>query len=143
MTVQTVAIAPKVEKTPVVRRPITGDELYRMTGIGPSELVRVDVAYMSHERFQQVQSHSYLDVAPELIVEVMSSDDTWTQIQEKLAEYFAIDVKVIWVVDPKLKQIHSYRALDDVQIYRFDDELTCEEILPDFVLPLREIFDDV
>ena len=51
------------------------------------------------ERFAQVQSDSYLDVAPELIVEILSPPDAWSELQTKLAEYFAIDVKLVWVVD--------------------------------------------
>ncbi|MCB0141654.1 MAG: Uma2 family endonuclease [Caldilineaceae bacterium] len=51
------------------------------------------------ERFAQVQSDSYLDVAPELIVEILSPSDAWSELQTKLAEYFAIDVKLVWVVD--------------------------------------------
>lgn len=196
MTVQPVPSTLLRSDAPPIRRLITGEELYRMTGIGPCELVRgeivermptgylhgnveslivtslniylrqnklgktfvcetgvytsrepdtvrgFDVAYMSHERYQQLQSKSYLDIAPELIVEVMSPDDSWSAIQEKLAEYFAIDVRVIWVVDPKLQQVHSYQGLEDVHIYRLDDALTCEELLPGFTLPLDEIFED-
>ena len=196
MSAQMVAVAPTTQTKPTCRRLVTGEELYRMTGIGPTELVKgeivehmptghlhgdveftigfflksylrehklgkvfggetglytgrnpdtvrgVDVAYMSHERFARVQAQSYLDVAPELIVEIMSPSDAWSEVQEKLAEYFAIDVKVVWVVDPKLQQIHSYRAVDNVQIYKLSDTLTCEDILPGFAMPAAEIFAD-
>lgn len=108
----------------------------------PDTVRGFDVAYISHERFQKVESSSYLDIASELIVEVMSSDDSWSGIQEKLAEYFGIDVKMVWVVDPKLKQVHSFRALDDVAIYRLGDRLTCEDLLPGFAMPLNEVFED-
>lgn len=194
MTIQTVAVTTAVEPTPVIRRLITGEELYRMTNLGPTDLIKgeivermptghrhgdveitlgfflksylresklgkvfggetgvytrrepdtvrgVDLAYMSHERFACVKSQSYLDVAPELIVEVMSPHDAWSDVQEKLAEYFAIDVRVVWVVDPKLKQIHSYEAVDAVHVFKTDDELTCEALLPGFVMPLAELF---
>lgn len=97
---------------------------------------------MSHERFARVKSSSYLDVAPELIVEIMSPHDAWSDVQEKLAEYFAVDVRVVWVVDPKLKQVHSYRAVDEVYIFKADEALTCEELLPGFVLPLAELWNN-
>lgn len=194
MTLQAVAVQPTNATTPVTRRLITGEELYYMTNLGSSDLVRgkivermptghqhgdveitigfflksylrehkvgkvfggetgvytnrapdtvrgVDLAYMSHERFAHVKSPSYLDVAPELIVEIMSPHDAWSEVQEKLAEYFAIEVKVVWVVDPKLKQVHRYRAVNDVQLFKADDALTCEELLPGFVLPLAELW---
>jgi Uma2 family endonuclease len=194
MTTQTLAVETDVEATPEIRRLITGEELYQMTNLGPTDLVRgeivermptghrhgdvevnlgfflknylrahklgkvfggetgvytgrgpdtvrgVDLAYMSRERFAQVKSSSYLDVAPELIVEIMSPNDAWSDVHEKLAEYFAIDVKVVWVVDPKLKQVHSYQALDQIHIFKADDTLTCEELLPGLGILLAELF---
>lgn len=146
MTMPTVAVAPAVESTTPLRRLITGEELYRMTGLGSTDLVRgeivermptghrpgdveinlgsflknyvrehklgkvfdgetgvytgrdpdtvggVALAYMSRTRYAQVKSTSYLDIAPELILEVLSPTDVWSEVQEKLAEYFAIDM---------------------------------------------------
>ena len=46
----------------------------------------------------------FLDVAPELIVEVLSPHDRWSDVMEKLVEYFAIGVQVVWVADPGLKR---------------------------------------
>ncbi|MEZ4730290.1 MAG: Uma2 family endonuclease [Caldilineaceae bacterium] len=119
---------------------VFGGETGVYTSREPDTVRGVDLAYMSRERFAHVKSQSYLDVAPELIVEIMSPHDAWSEVQEKLAEYFAIAVTVVWVVDPKLKQVHSYRAVDDVQIFRMDDTLTCEALLPGFVMPLAELF---
>lgn len=196
MIKQTVAVTTAVEPTSVIRRLITGEELYRMTNLGPTDLIKgeivermptghrhgdvevnlgsflknyvrehkvgkvfggetgvytgrdpdtvrgVDLAYMSRARYAQVKSSSYLDVAPELIVEVLSPNDPWSEVHEKLAEYFAIDVKVVWVVDPKLLQVHSYQALDQIQIYKMGDTLTCEELLPGFHISVADLFAD-
>jgi len=196
MTIQTAAVTTTSEPTPVIRRLITGEELYQMAHLGPTDLIRgeivermptghrhgdveinlgsflknyarerklgkvfggetgvytgrnpdsvrgVDLAYMSRARYAQIKSSSYLDVAPELIVEVLSPNDPWSEVQEKLAEYFAIDVKVVWVVDPKLLQVHSYQALDQIHIYKMGDTLTCEELLPGFHLSVAELFAD-
>lgn len=196
MTIQTVAVETVAEPRSVIRRLITGEELYRMTNLGPTDLVKgeivermptgyrhgnveaslvtslniylrehrlgktfvgetgvytrrdpdtvrgVDLAYISRERYAQVKSSSYLDVAPELIVEVLSPNDPWSEVHEKLAEYFAVDVKVVWVVDPKLKQVHAYQALDQIHIYKMGDTLTCEELLPGFHLSVAELFAD-
>ena len=94
------------------------------------------------ERFAQVQSDSYLDVAPELIVEILSPSDAWSELQTKLAEYFAIDVKLVWVVDPTLKQIHLFQAPDQMQLLTLDDELTGGNVLPGISTPVRAIFEE-
>lgn len=108
----------------------------------PDSVRAADVAFISNERLQQVQSRSFLDISPELIVEIMSPDDRWSEIHKKLTEYFAVDVTLIWIVDPKLEQIHVYRSLDDVTRLTKDDNLTGENILPEFSVPLTEIFVD-
>ncbi len=175
-------------------KPISGEELFAMGDIGPSELVRgevvrhmptghphglieniigallyiylstkqigraltgevgiyttrqpdtiraADVVFISNERLQQVQPSGYLDVAPELVVEIMSPSNSWSEVHEKLAEYFAVDVKMVWVVDPQLEQIHVYRGVDQVKLLQKADTLTGEDVLPEFEVALTEIF---
>ena len=70
----------------------------------------------------------------------MSPSDAWSDVHEKLAEYFAVGVNVIWVVDPQLEQIHIFRALDDVTLLTKQDELSGGGVLPGFQVALTEIF---
>ncbi len=107
----------------------------------PDTIRAADVAFISHDRYAQVQSAGFLDIAPELVVEIMSPSNTWSEVHEKLAEYFAIGVNIVWVVDPQLQQIHVFRALDDVSLLTKEDTLTGEGVLPGFALPLTELFD--
>jgi len=54
---------------------VLGGEVGIYTHRQPDTVCGADVAFISHERLAQVQSKSFLDVCPELIVEVMSPDD--------------------------------------------------------------------
>lgn len=120
---------------------VLGGEVGIYTQRDPDSVRAADAAYISNERYAQVQSSSYLDVCPELIVEVLSPDDAWSRIQEKLAEYFAIDAQLVWVVDPRLEQIHIYQSLDDVTRLTKQDELTGADVLPGFRVAISQIFD--
>lgn len=120
-------------------RVLTG-EVGVYTERNPDTVRGMDVAFISNERLSQVKSKSYLDVAPELVVEVMSPDDRWSSVQEKLAEYFAIGVKLIWVIDPRLEQVHVYRSLTEVERLTSDDNLTGGEVLPSFEVTVAELF---
>jgi Uma2 family endonuclease len=110
------------------------------TGRDPDTVRAADVAFVSNERMSQVKSQSYLDVAPELVVEVLSPDDRWSDLTDKLDEYFAIGVKVIWVVDPRRKQVYVYRSVTDVQRLAVEETLTGGEALPGFSVPVAELF---
>ncbi len=81
----------------------------------PDTIRAADVGFVSRGRLAQVKSKSYLDVAPELVVEILSPDDRWSDLTDKLDEYFAIGVNLIWVVDPRRKQVYVYRSVTDVQ----------------------------
>ena len=106
----------------------------------PDTVRGADVAFISNERLSKVKSESYLDIAPELIVEVKSPSDRWNKIEEKLAEYFAIDVKMVWVAEPKRKMVHVYHSLTDVKHLTKDEKLSGEEILPGFSVLVADFF---
>ncbi len=106
----------------------------------PDTIRAVDIAFISNERYRQLSTSGYLDQAPELVVEIMSPANTWSEIHEKLAEYFGIGVKLVWVVDPQLEQVHVYRAMDDVTLLQKEDVLTGEDVLPGFEAALADIF---
>ncbi|HIE55491.1 MAG TPA: Uma2 family endonuclease [Chromatiaceae bacterium] len=106
----------------------------------PDTVRAANIAFISHDQYDRVQSAGFLDVAPELVVEIMSPANTWSEVHEKLSEYFAIGVNIVWVVDPQLQQIHVFRALDDVSLLTKEGTLTSEDVLPGFALPLTELF---
>ena len=111
------------------------------TARNPDTVRGADVAFISNERLVQAESHSYLDVAPELVVEILSPDDRWSEVQEKLAEYFNIGVQMVWVADPKQRQIHVYHSLTEIDIIGADGQLTAEELLPGFSVSVSELFE--
>ena len=123
-----------------IGRALTG-EVGIITKRRPYTVRAADVAYISHARLSQTSADGYLDVAPELVVEIMSPGNVWSEVQEKLAEYFALGVQLVWVVDPRLEQIHVYRALEMVRLLHKADTLTGEDVLPGFQVTLTEIFD--
>lgn len=106
----------------------------------PDTVRGADVLYISNERFQNVKSKSYLDVAPELIVEVLSPGDRWVNMMEKLEEYFSIGVKVVWIADPKHRTIRVYRSSTSVEQFSDGDILTCEDVLPGFACKVAGLF---
>ena len=47
---------------------------------------------------------------PLLVVEIISPDDRYSEVQEKLAEYQQWGVPHIWVVDPHRRTLATYDA---------------------------------
>jgi Uma2 family endonuclease len=107
----------------------------------PDSVRGADVVYISNERLAQAQAEGYLDVPPELVIEVVSPNDRWTEIDEKVTEYLACGVQAVWVVDPRTRRATCYRPPDQVRICGQDAMLEEPDILPGFGLPVRQMFE--
>lgn len=106
----------------------------------PDTVRGMDVAFVSWERLEKNDSSTYLTVAPELIVEVLSPGNRWVDILDKVDEYKSIGVDLVWVVDPKRKEVFAFKTLDDVKRFSADDTLTDDDVLLGFSLRIDELF---
>jgi Uma2 family endonuclease len=126
-----------------------GNGRVRVGGVGicthhnPDTVRAADVIYISNERYaQQGNRRGYLQVAPELVVEVLSPSDSWGGVMAKLGDYFAGGVLMVWVIDPDARQVFVYRSLTNVRQFSEADTLPGDEILPDLALPVANLFVD-
>jgi len=108
----------------------------------PDTARAADVLFISNERYARVRSSSYLDVAPELVVEILSPDDSWSEVTQKLREYFAIGVRLVWVADPRARSVYAYHSLTDVREFTENDDLTGDEVLPGFAVKVASLFEE-
>jgi len=122
-------------------RVMTG-EVGIYTRRNPDTVRGADVLYISHARLSQVRSDSYLDVAPELVVEVLSPHDRWLDVERKLEEYFAIGVDAVWIADPASKTLRTYGSLTQFQILQQGDWVRDQAILPGFECAVAAFFTD-
>ncbi|HLF29031.1 MAG TPA: Uma2 family endonuclease [Anaerolineae bacterium] len=80
------------------------------------------------------------DVVPDLAVEVVSPNDRWSEIEEKVDDYLAAGVRMIWVVNPKTRSVHVYRPSSDARRILESDTLQGEEVLSGFAVPAKDLF---
>ncbi len=118
---------------------LTG-EVGLYTGRDPDTVRGADVLFISRERLARVTSRSYLDVAPELVVEVLSPGNTWGEMRRKVAEYLAVGVERVWIVEPERRAVHVYRAPDEAVVLGAGEVLRGEGRLDGFALPLDVLF---
>jgi Uma2 family endonuclease len=106
----------------------------------PDTVRAADIAFISNERWARCESPGYLDVAPEIAVEILSPTDRWSDVKVKLQDYFSAGVDRVWVMDSKQRRISAYRSLTDVQQFQVGDILADEELLPGFSLAIADLF---
>ncbi len=112
------------------------------TGRNPDTVRGAGVIFISNERLAQVKSASFLDVAPELVVEIMSPDDRWSEVRQKIWEYFSIGCVLVWVADPSDQTVSIYRSPTEVDILAQEEILRAEDLLPGFSVPIATLFAD-
>ncbi|HID62279.1 MAG TPA: Uma2 family endonuclease [Anaerolineae bacterium] len=107
----------------------------------PDTVRGADVLFISNERYAQKRSPGYLDVAPDLVVEILLPNDSWIEVTQ-LREYFAIGVRLVWVADPQTRSVYAYRALTDVREFTENDDLPGDEVLPGFSVKVAHLFEE-
>ena len=112
------------------------------TGRDPDTVRAPDVLFLSHERdAARTRRHGFLDVAPELVVEILSPTDRPAEVRRKLDEYFAAGVRVVWVVDPAERAVRVHVAHGEPRRFAAGDVLRGEDVLPGLELPVDEVFE--
>jgi Uma2 family endonuclease len=76
-----------------------------------------------------------------LVVEIVSPHDRFGAIMDKVAEYLAFGVPLVWVVEPELRQVVVYRHGADPCVFRRGQELEGFGDLADLRLRVDELFD--
>lgn len=109
------------------------------TARDPDTVRGAEVAVLSTSKRLDIQSESFLDVAPDRVVEVLSPGNREEDITAKIEEYFRIGVGQIWIVDPKRRTLSRHRAPDQVEQLKHEDTLRGEGLLEGFELPLSEL----
>jgi Uma2 family endonuclease len=112
------------------------------TETDPDSVRGPDVAYWSAERLPlEIVPQGYPDVAADLCVEVLSPGNRRAAIDEKVREYLAATVRIVWVVDPEAHTVTVYRQPDAGQVLDAAAILTDEEVLPGFSCRVGEFFE--
>ena len=108
----------------------------------PDTVRSPDVLYISSERYATRMNSAFLTTAPDLVVEVISPENTFAEMNQKLREYFAIGVRLVWLVDPDSRSVLAYRAFTNVREFTENDELPGDDVLPGFSVKVATLFED-
>jgi len=81
----------------------------------------------------------FVEVAPDLAVEIASPSDPYTYLQEKTRAYLDWGVKAVWIVDPELRQVMVHTAEQIVRVHG-EESLDGGDAVPNFRADLADVF---
>jgi Uma2 family endonuclease len=107
---------------------------------GICEAVRSpDAAWVELSRWQALtpeQRKTFPPIAPDFVIELRSRTDDLQTLQEKMQEYMDSGVRLGWLFNPQDQQVEIYRQGQEKVLRTLPVELSGEDVLPGFVLPV-------
>jgi Uma2 family endonuclease len=113
-----------------------------VTERGPDTVRGPDVAYYSYGRVPKGPlPEGLLPVSPELVFEVRSPCDRWSEIHTKVAEYLNSNVTAVVVLDQDTRTAHVFFADRKPLVLAGNDEFALQEIFGEFRVKVERFFE--
>ncbi len=100
-----------------------------------------DAAWVKQERLDALNPDpdSFLPLAPDFVVELISGSDSIEKARAKMREYQDNGVRLGWLINPKERQVEIYQQGREVQVLQSPTSLSGQNVLPGFLLDLKGI----
>ena len=115
---------------------VGADGSFQMTN---GDILIPDVAFITHERLPTLPERIAL-TPPDLAVEVMSPSDKVKDLRLKAQRYLDHGTRLVWLVFPHTQTVEVYDGDADVLTLTPADTLTGGSLLPEFSLPVADLF---
>jgi Uma2 family endonuclease len=106
----------------------------------PDTVRAPDMAFIVRERVPEEFSPKWSEIIPDLVMEVVSPNDTEDAVEEKVQQWLGAGVRLVWVVSPKARTVRVYRSPDDSFVLAGADTLDGGDVAPGFSFPVSRIF---
>ncbi len=99
-----------------------------------------DLTYISYERLSKSwKRNEACPAIPELVIEIISPDQTINEFEEKAKDYLTAGVSRVWVIDSEVMSIRVFLPDGSNQVYT-DNTPIVDTLFPGLELTTRQIF---
>ena len=109
---------------------------------GPDTVRAPDLSFISRERLDTIgETDGYWRGAPDLAVEIISPNDRYTDVADKVQEWLDAGALMVIVINPRSRTVAVHRSNGDVETLAEGDTLNGAEVIPGWSMAVSEIFD--
>lgn len=109
--------------------------------VDPDTVRAPDVAFVRQERLDAVGTVAgYWPGAPDLAIEVVSPNDIYAEVEEKVADWLDAGTLMVVVISPRQREVKVYRSRRDIRALREDDAVEGGDVVPGWALKVAELF---
>lgn len=106
----------------------------------PDALRSPDAAFVVKERLFSGRSAAvFRQIAPALVVEVVSPNDWTAEVQRKTTMWLEAGTRLVLVVYPQAQTIAVHRSLPRVTNRRHGDSVDCQSVFPELLRSAEEL----
>jgi Uma2 family endonuclease len=110
----------------------------------PNTVRAPDASFVRAERLpHDGVGGGWVELAPDLAVEVLSPTETASDVSEKLADYRAAGTALVWVVDPAKRTVGSFAQSAPARWLNESDTLDGDAVLPGFRCAVIDLFEGI
>ncbi|MDE2640898.1 MAG: Uma2 family endonuclease [Chloroflexota bacterium] len=107
----------------------------------PDTVREPDLAFTSVEKIPlDARITGYAEVAPDLVVEIVSPSDSRREVHDKARMWLSHGVRLAWVVHPDTRTVDVHRTDRDVATLGEHDSLDGMDVLPGFSCAVKDVF---
>ena len=107
----------------------------------PDTVRAPDAAFIRRERLDEGKSvEGYWPGAPDLAVEVISPDDRYTEVEEKVFDWLDAGARMVIVINPRKHSVSVYRSRSDIAVLTESDSLDGGDVVPGWRVPVKDLF---
>ncbi|PSB43244.1 Uma2 family endonuclease [Chamaesiphon polymorphus] len=112
---------------------------YDFTAIDGGKL-SPDVSWIEKSRLEGVNIVGFIPVVPDFAIELRSATDRLSAVRDKMIEYQRLGVRLGLLVNPQDRKVEIYRLGQAVEVLESPLSISCEDVMPGFVLSLSGIW---
>jgi Uma2 family endonuclease len=101
------------------------------------------LAWIKNDRWEALtpeQQKGFVPLCPDFVMELRSPTDTMKKLREKMQEYMENGARLGWLIDRKNRTVEIYRQGEEVEVVENPKTLSGEDVLPGFVLELKDVW---
>lgn len=108
----------------------------------PNTVRRASVSYIERHRIsvEDTKKEQHCRIAPDLVAEVLIRGDLPGGIHNRVTDWLAVGVRVVWVINPESRTFIIHHRDGPMIPLSESDCLTCEELLPGFSCRVGDLF---
>ena len=98
----------------------------------PDTVRAPDVAFVRRERLPSPEPIGFPDLAPDLVVEVLSPGERPGELLAKIADWLSAGTRLVWAIDPERRLARVYRQDGTERVVAAAETLDGEDVVPGF-----------